>query len=54
VQLARELGASATFAGSGGAVVGACREQGLLGRLADAFEREGCVVAPVRVAPSSG
>jgi glucuronokinase len=54
VELAREMGASATFAGSGGAVVGACREQGMLRRLADAFGREGCVVAPVRVAPSSG
>jgi glucuronokinase len=50
VGLARELGASATFAGSGGAVVGACREAGLRRRLADAFEREGCVLVVARVA----
>jgi glucuronokinase len=50
VELARELGASATFAGSGGAIVGACGKEGLVERLTEAFAREGCVFSRVRVA----
>lgn len=50
VELARATGASANFAGSGGAVVGSCRDDLHRGELAAAFRRIGCTVVEPRVA----
>jgi glucuronokinase len=44
VELAREIGASAKFAGSGGSVIGAYRDEAMFGRLKRAFEAEDCAV----------
>ncbi|MGH9769564.1 MAG: mevalonate kinase family protein [Blastocatellia bacterium] len=48
VELAREIGASAKFAGSGGSVIGAYRDEVMFARLKHAFEAENCgVIKPV-------
>ncbi len=44
VEVARRVGASAKFAGSGGAILGAYRDEAMLGDLQDALGRIGCVV----------
>ena len=44
VELARELGASAKFAGSGGSIIGIYRDEAMFARLKQAFEAEKCAV----------
>lgn len=44
VELARELGASAKFAGSGGSVIGTYKDEAMFQRLKKAFESESCAV----------
>jgi glucuronokinase len=44
VELARGIGASAQFAGSGGSVVGAYRDEAMFKQLKRAFEAESCAV----------
>jgi glucuronokinase len=44
VELARALGASAKFAGSGGSVIGAYKDETMFERLKRAFEAENCAV----------
>jgi galactokinase/mevalonate kinase-like predicted kinase len=44
VELAREIGASAKFAGSGGSIIGTYRDEEMFERLKQAFESEGCAV----------
>ena len=44
VELARELGASANFAGSGGSIIGAYKDEAMFERLKKAFEAERCAV----------
>ena len=48
VELARSLGASAKFAGSGGSIIGTYRDEAMFVRLKQAFEAERCaVIKPV-------
>lgn len=48
VELARELGASSKFAGSGGSVIGTYKDEAMFQRLKKAFEAEKCaVIKPV-------
>jgi glucuronokinase len=44
VELARELGASSQFAGSGGSVIGIYRDEAMFAELKKAFEAERCAV----------
>lgn len=44
VELAREIGASAKFAGSGGSVIGTYKDEAMFERLKRAFEAERCAV----------
>jgi glucuronokinase len=44
IDLARSLGASAKFAGSGGSIIGAYRDEEMFARLKAAFEAEKCAV----------
>jgi glucuronokinase len=44
VELAREIGASAKFAGSGGSIIGTYKDKEMFERLKQAFESEGCAV----------
>ena len=44
VELAREIGASAKFAGSGGSIIGAYKDEAMFARLKQAFEAESCAV----------
>jgi glucuronokinase len=44
VELARELGAGANYAGSGGAIVGVARDEADIERLREAFAAEGCAL----------
>jgi glucuronokinase len=44
VELAREIGASAKFAGSGGSIIGTYKDEAMFGRLKRAFEAERCAV----------
>ncbi|HEX9003757.1 MAG TPA: GHMP kinase [Blastocatellia bacterium] len=44
VELAREIGASAKFAGSGGSIIGTYKDEGMFERLKKAFEAERCAV----------
>lgn len=44
VQVARNLGASAKYAGSGGSIVGICPNEEVFARLIEAFAGTGCVV----------
>jgi glucuronokinase len=44
IETARSVGASAKFAGSGGAIVGSYRDEGMFARLQEALGRIGCVV----------
>jgi glucuronokinase len=44
VELAREIGASAKFAGSGGSIIGTYQDKEMFERLKQAFESEGCAV----------
>ena len=44
VELAREIGASAKFAGSGGSIIGAYKDEAMFARLKRAFEAENCAV----------
>ncbi len=44
VELAREIGASAKFAGSGGSVIGIYQDEAMFERLKRAFEAEDCAV----------
>jgi glucuronokinase len=53
VEAARSAGASAKFAGSGGAIVGTYADDAMLKRLSSAFEKAGlnCEIVPLRFAP---
>jgi glucuronokinase len=44
VELAREIGASAKFAGSGGSIIGTYKDEAMFARLKKAFEAERCAV----------
>jgi glucuronokinase len=44
VELAREIGASAKFAGSGGSIIGTYQDKEMYERLKNAFEAESCAV----------
>ena len=44
IELARELGACAKYAGSGGAIIGICEDDALWGRLVKRFSEIGCTV----------
>ncbi len=44
IELARSLGASAKFAGSGGSIIGTYRDEAMFERLRQAFEAERCAV----------
>jgi glucuronokinase len=44
VELARQIGASAKFAGSGGSIIGAYKDETMFARLKQAFETENCAV----------
>ncbi|MCG3161704.1 MAG: hypothetical protein JMDDDDMK_02911 [Acidobacteria bacterium] len=44
IELAREAGASANFAGSGGSIIGAYKDEAMFARLKQAFEAENCAV----------
>jgi glucuronokinase len=44
VELARSLGASANFAGSGGSIIGAYRDEAMFAKLQQAFAAERCAV----------
>ena len=44
VELAREIGASAKFAGSGGSIIGTYKDEAMFARLKKAFETERCAV----------
>jgi glucuronokinase len=44
VELAREIGASSKFAGSGGSVIGTYQDEAMFARLKQAFEAEKCAV----------
>jgi glucuronokinase len=44
VELAREIGASAKFAGSGGSIIGSYIDEAMFARLKRAFEAENCAV----------
>ncbi len=50
IETARKLGASAKFAGSGGAIIGICRSDDMFNRLVEAFNRiKGTVIKPTIV-----
>src|SRR3954454_15140694 len=49
VEVARGVGASAKFAGSGGAIVGACRDEAMYAELQRALGAIGCVVIKPRI-----
>jgi glucuronokinase len=54
VEVARSMGASAKFAGSGGAIVGTYRDEEMLGKLEAALGAIGCqVIRPMIVPPDS-
>ena len=44
IELAREIGASSQFAGSGGSVIGTYKDEAMFERLKQAFEAESCAV----------
>jgi glucuronokinase len=44
VELAREIGASAKFAGSGGSIIGTYKDNEMFAKLKEAFEAENCAV----------
>jgi glucuronokinase len=44
IELAREIGASAKFAGSGGSVIGTYKDEAMFARLKEAFEAENCAI----------
>ncbi|MBX3276426.1 MAG: GHMP kinase [Acidobacteria bacterium] len=44
VELARKIGASAKFAGSGGSVIGTYEDEAMYTRLKEAFHKEGCAI----------
>jgi glucuronokinase len=50
IEVARSVGAAATFAGSGGAIVGVCDGPEQRAALSRALTREGCIVIEPRVA----
>jgi glucuronokinase len=54
IRVARSVGASAKFAGSGGAILGAYRDEGMFGELQAALGGIGCVVIKPRVVEGSG
>ena len=48
IELAREIGASAKFAGSGGSIIGTYKDEAMFARLKEAFEAENCaIIKPV-------
>ncbi len=51
ITIAREQGAHAKFAGSGGAAIGTCEDAEHLQRIGDAYRTAGFVTLPVRVSP---
>jgi glucuronokinase len=51
IQTARGAGASANFAGSGGAIVGLYRDEGMFTRLTEAMEAIGVAVIKPKIAP---
>lgn len=53
VDVARASGAAANYAGSGGAVICACRDDDHRHQVVEAFEREGCVTALPVIGPRS-
>jgi glucuronokinase len=44
IELAREIGASAKFAGSGGSVIGTYKDEAMFARLKESFEAENCAI----------
>jgi glucuronokinase len=50
VEVARKVGASAKFAGSGGAIIGTYRDGAMLKELRTALGQTGCVVILPRIA----
>jgi glucuronokinase len=54
VECARAVGASASFTGSGGAIVGTCRDEAALERLRAALEPLRCRVIRPRILPGEG
>lgn len=52
IELARSLGASAKFAGSGGSIIGSYRDEAMFERLKAAFEAERCAVIRPRILES--
>jgi glucuronokinase len=50
VYTARKTGASAKFAGSGGAIIGTYEDDNMFKRLCVELERIGCVVLKTRIA----
>ena len=53
IELARSIGASAKFAGSGGSIIGTYRDEAMFQRLKTAFESENCAVIKPMVLPST-
>lgn len=51
IDLARSLGVSATFPGSGGAVIGMCADDRKFLELQEAFARIGCTLVQIRFVP---
>jgi glucuronokinase len=54
IDLARSLGFSSKFPGSGGAIIGLCRNRRRFVELADAFKRINCTVAELQFEPIPG
>ena len=51
IAIAREQGAHAKFAGSGGAAIGTYEDAGHLERIGNAYRAEGFAIVPLRVSP---
>ena len=49
IAIAREHGAHAKFAGSGGAAIGTCEDASHPERMGNAYHAEGFAIVPVRV-----
>jgi glucuronokinase len=50
VELARQHGLCAKYAGSGGSIVGICRDEEVFSELQRAFEKIGCVLVRPQIA----
>lgn len=54
VETARACGASAKFAGSGGAIIGTYRDEAMFAQLSEAMARIGCKTIKPEIVPNSG